>query len=103
VSIVARSEPSELGARAQFIGADLREPGGAERSIERAVQAFGPLDAAVNAAAGFVLEGPKRLHELDDAAFDRELVAEMRIVAGHSARSSRMPSRRRGGSSRSSM
>jgi len=86
VSVVGRS--AERGAevekagegRIRFFAADLTKPGAAADAVARCVDAFGsPLDAAVNSAAGVVLEGPKRLHELDDAAFDRELARELRI------------------------
>ena len=68
-----------VGGQARFIRADLREPGAAERAVEQAIDGFGPFGAAVNAAAGVVLQGPLRLHELDEDAFEREVVAELRI------------------------
>jgi NAD(P)-dependent dehydrogenase (short-subunit alcohol dehydrogenase family) len=88
VSVVGRSaekgaeverEARERGGQARFFAADLSAPGAAVDVVARAVNAFGPFDAAVNSAAGTVLDGLKRLHELDDGAFDRALVDEMRI------------------------
>lgn len=67
------------GGEVRFFAGDLSVPGVAGDVLERSVRTFGPIDAAVNAAAGVVIAGPKRLHELDDGAFDRELVAETRI------------------------
>lgn len=67
------------GGEVRFFAADLSVPGAAADVLDRSVSAFGPLDGAVNAAAGVVIQGPKRLHELDEGAFDRELVAEARI------------------------
>lgn len=75
----AAREHAGAGGEVRFFAADLSVPGAAADVVRRSVSAFGPLDGAVNAAAGVVLRGPMRLHELDDGAFDRELVAEARI------------------------
>lgn len=75
VERAARDQGNEL----RFFAADLSVPGTAADILDQSVSAFGPLDGAVNAAAGVVIQGPKRLHELDEGAFDRELVAETRI------------------------
>src|SRR5262249_44061254 len=78
VSAVGRSEERgadleqtarNRGLEARFFAADLTRPGAAAEALDRAVASFGPLDAAVNSAAGVVAEGPKRLHELGKEAF----------------------------------
>lgn len=88
VSVVGRSRERgaqveqaarDHGGELRFFAADLSLPGAAADVLDRSVSAFGPLEAAVNAAAGVVIQGPQRLHELDEGAFDRELVAEARI------------------------
>lgn len=91
VSVVGRSEErgaavveaiERAGGQARFIAADLREERSAEIAVNEAVKAFGLLDAAVNAAADIPGDANRRLHELDDAAFDAQLVPELRVCLG---------------------
>jgi glucose 1-dehydrogenase len=61
---------------ARFVAVDLREPDAAEHAIESAVNAWGGLDGAVNAAAGFPPLVP--LTQLDDASLESDIWNELR-------------------------
>jgi NAD(P)-dependent dehydrogenase (short-subunit alcohol dehydrogenase family) len=64
----------ELGADARGLAADATEAGSAERAVERAVEAFGRLDALYHVAGGSGRSrGDGPLHELTDEGLDHTL------------------------------
>jgi NAD(P)-dependent dehydrogenase (short-subunit alcohol dehydrogenase family) len=58
---------ADAGATATFVDAELADPDQAQAAVEAVEQAFGRLDAAVNAAGILGPTGP--LHELDREAY----------------------------------
>ncbi|MFI8518813.1 SDR family NAD(P)-dependent oxidoreductase [Streptomyces sp. NPDC085481] len=66
------------GGRAEAVTGDVTVPADAERVVERAVAAFGSLDGAFN-NAGWGSIGT-RLHETDDAVYDRIMDVNVRGV-----------------------
>jgi glucose 1-dehydrogenase len=66
------------GGSAMFARCDLSDAGAVEMLVERTIEEFGRLDAAVNAAA---IEGEGvSIAELDDALFDRVIAVNVRSV-----------------------
>lgn len=67
-------------APASFTGinADLTRPGEAERTVEKAVAALGGLDAVIQLAGGFAMEGP--IEQTSIETFDRMLDLNLRAA-----------------------
>ncbi|MFE2286541.1 SDR family oxidoreductase [Streptomyces sp. NPDC059443] len=66
------------GGRAEAVAGDVTVPADVERTVTRAVEAFGGLDGAFN-NAGWGSIG-SRLHETDDAVFDQIMDVNVRGV-----------------------
>lgn len=67
----------ETGRTAVAITADVAEAGAAERILEQAEKALGPLSILVNNAA---VAGPESFAASDDATFDAELAVTLRAA-----------------------
>ncbi len=59
----------EAGGEAEFVMCDVSDAGDVQAAVGRAIERFGRLDCAVNAAA--IENESSPLHECDDDAFDR--------------------------------
>ena len=69
---------ADAGGRAEFVAADVSQAADVERAVAVAVDQFGGLDAAVNAAAIETEQG--RLHECDQAEFDRMIAVNLTSI-----------------------
>jgi NAD(P)-dependent dehydrogenase (short-subunit alcohol dehydrogenase family) len=68
----------DAGGDAVFIGADVSDAASVESLVRQAVDAFGGLNCAVNAAA-IELERV-RLHELEEETFDRIIAVNLKSI-----------------------
>lgn len=74
----AAEDAASLGADAVFVETDVSDAVSVEAMVSTAVDRFGTLDCAVNAAAIEFERGP--LADCDDADFDRMLAVNLRSV-----------------------
>jgi NAD(P)-dependent dehydrogenase (short-subunit alcohol dehydrogenase family) len=76
----ARRELEALGARAEFVRADVSRAAEVEALVKRTVERFGRLDCAFNNAAAIDVGAFKATAEFSEAEFDAHLALNLKSV-----------------------